>query len=294
MRRRQPHQQPAAIGVSYRDRLGGLHRAMTRRGGEVILSAGTLGSPQLLLLSGIGPSVHLSTLGIPVGIHHPDVGQYVYDNPRNGISIIPSVPLENSLIQVVGITPNGTFLEAASNIVTFRPRRRSPFLPTRTAFAYLTVASIIEKIAGPTSKGYIYLETANVVNSPRVRFNYFSTQEDLDRCVTGVRKVAEVLEGKSMEEFRMPVGWSLNNDRMDFQFVGAGLPANRSDDKLMEQFCRNTVSTIWHYHGGCVVGKVVDGDFRVTGVSGLRVVDSSTLTVSPGTNPQATLMMMGR
>jgi choline dehydrogenase-like flavoprotein len=62
----------------------------------------------------------------------------------------------------------------------------------------------------------------------------------------------------------------------------------------MAEFCRRTVSTIWHYHGGCVVGKVVDRDYHLIGVGALRVVDGSTLTVSPGTNPQATLMMLGR
>ncbi|XP_020243531.1 uncharacterized protein LOC109821784 [Asparagus officinalis] len=62
----------------------------------------------------------------------------------------------------------------------------------------------------------------------------------------------------------------------------------------MGEFGRRTVSTIWHYHCGCVVGRVVDREYRVTGVSELRLNDGSTFSVSPGTNPQATLMMMGR
>jgi choline dehydrogenase-like flavoprotein len=52
--------------------------------------------------------------------------------------------------------------------------------------------------------------------------------------------------------------------------------------------------TIWHYHGGCHVGAVVDDNYRVFGVQGLRVIDSSTFRYSPGTNPQATVMMLGR
>ena len=62
----------------------------------------------------------------------------------------------------------------------------------------------------------------------------------------------------------------------------------------MEAFCRSLVTTYRHYHGGCVVGKVVDGDFRVMGINSLRVVDGSTFNMSSGTNPQSTLIMLGR
>lgn len=72
------------------------------------------------------------------------------------------------------------------------------------------------------------------------------------------------------------------------------IPKHMNDTKNVEQFCRDTVITIWHYHGGCHVGKVVDRDYHVFGVDGLRVIDGSTLLKSPGTNPQATVMMMGR
>ncbi|XVF41502.1 hypothetical protein PTKIN_Ptkin01aG0284600 [Pterospermum kingtungense] len=50
---------------------------------------------------------------------------------------------------------------------------------------------------------------------------------------------------------------------------------------------------MWHYHGGCQVGKVVARDYKVLGVDGLRIIDGSTFSFSPGTNPQATLMMLG-
>ncbi|KAL0429900.1 UNVERIFIED_CONTAM: protein HOTHEAD [Sesamum radiatum] len=72
------------------------------------------------------------------------------------------------------------------------------------------------------------------------------------------------------------------------------IPKHTNDTKSLEQFCKDTVITIWHYHGGCHVGKVVGPDYRVLGVERLRVVDGSTFYDSPGTNPQATVMMMGR
>lgn len=93
-----------------------------------------------------------------------------------------------------------------------------------------------------------------------------------------------------MDEFKF-------QDRLggrSFRYVGAILPADQSNDRLMGEFCRRTVSTIWHYHGGCLVGKVVDRKFRVMGIGSLRVVDSSTFSISPGTNPQATVLMLGR
>lgn len=89
-----------AVGVVFLDRLGRRHHAMTRPGGEVLLCAGALGSPQLLLLSGVGPRAYLATWGIPVAVPNPDVGQYLYDNPRNGISILPPGSIDHSLIQV--------------------------------------------------------------------------------------------------------------------------------------------------------------------------------------------------
>lgn len=72
------------------------------------------------------------------------------------------------------------------------------------------------------------------------------------------------------------------------------IPRHTNDAKSLEQFCKDTVITIWHYHGGCHVGKVVNRDYKVLGVGRLRVIDGSTFTDSPGTNPQATVMMLGR
>ena len=69
---------------------------------------------------------------------------------------------------------------------------------------------------------------------------------------------------------------------------------NASTFESREQYCKDTVVTIWHYHGGCQVGRVVDHQYKVLGVDSLRVIDGSTFTESPGTNPQATLMMLGR
>ena len=87
-----------ASGVFFQDRSGKCHDAMVREHGVVVLSAGAIGSPQLLLLSGIGPRASLSNWVIPVAHDLPYVGRFFYGNPRNSISIVPPIPLEHSLI----------------------------------------------------------------------------------------------------------------------------------------------------------------------------------------------------
>ncbi|KAK1414201.1 hypothetical protein QVD17_29942 [Tagetes erecta] len=277
-----------AIGVVFWDTTGRYHHAMVKEQGEVILAAGAIGSPHLLLLSGIGPRSYLSSWGIPVINHSPFVGQFLYDNPRNGISFLSPTLLHHSLIQVVGITESGAYLEASS---TVRPvaRVHTNHRRSHSSTVYFSVASIMEKIIGPLSAGSLRLGSTEVTTNPIVRFNYFSNPVDLERCVNGTRKIGEMLRTQAMRRFRF---W--NHRRATFRFVGARLPVNQSSDEEMGAFCRRTVNTIWHYHGGCVVGRVVDADLKVIGVGSLRVVDGSTFSISPGTNPQATVLMLGR
>lgn len=159
----------------------------------------------------------------------------------------------------------------------------------------LQAGIILEKIMGPVSSGHLELVTLDAKDNPLVTFNYFKEPEDLERCVKGMEIVIKVAKSRAMARYRYPLvpAQALISTML-------ALPINLRPRHLvssmsLEQYCKDTVMSIWHYHGGCQVGKVVDQDYKVLGIDALRVVDSSTFTFdSPGTNPQATVMMLGR
>lgn len=107
-----------ANGVIFKDVFGVEHRARLNKNSknEIILSAGAIGSPQLLMLSGIGPSEQLEAHGIKVMVDQPLVGRGMADNPMNAIFVPSPRPVELSLIQVVGVTKFGSYIEAASGL----------------------------------------------------------------------------------------------------------------------------------------------------------------------------------
>lgn len=277
-------QKPVAYGVIFTDASGMRHKAYLKQEGlglmknEIVLSAGALGSPQLLMLSGVGPADHLRFLNITVVVDQPLVGQGMSDNPMNGIFVPSPSEVEVSLVQVVGITEFGNYIEAASG-------------GNSTVF---NGGIIFEKVIGPLSTGHLKLKTKNPNANPLVTFNYFKEPRDLQRCVNGVKTIEKVVASKAFSKFRF--------DSISFQtllnltssFPINLVPKTGNDSTSLEQFCRNTVTTIWHYHGGCQVGKVIDQDHKVLGVDSLKVIDGSTFIDSPGTNPQATTMMLGR
>lgn len=316
---------PRATGVIFKDEKGIQHRAFLSRNmrSEILLSSGAIGSPQLLLLSGIGPKADLKKFNIPMVLNNPFVGKGMADNPLNTIFIPTNGPVRQSLIQTVGITKMGVYIEASSGfgqssdsiqchhgilsaevgqlstippklrtqeaIQAYRKRKRD--LPHEV----FEGGFILEKIARPLSTGKISLINTNVDDNPSITFNYFSHPRDLQRCVNGIRVVEKIVNSNRFTKIsqckKETIEKLLN---MSVQANVNLIPKQTNDTKFLEQFCKDTVVTIWHYHGGCHVGKVVGPDHKVLGVQRLRVVDGSIFRDSPGTNPQATVMMMGR
>ncbi|XP_068314543.1 protein HOTHEAD-like [Pyrus communis] len=315
---------PQAYGVIYRDAHGIRHYAylkMNSKKNEIILSAGAIGSPQLLMLSGVGPAFHLRAHGIKVVADQPMVGQGMADNPMNLLLIPSPQPVEVSLVQVVGITKFESYIEGASGLTLpiplahrlsnhfkhflsqpeHHPFRASPKIMAWAADTVngivnktLRAGVILEKIMGPLSTGHLALRNTNPDDNPFVTFNYFKEPEDLRKCIEGMRTIIDVVNSKAYSKFRyknMPVE-ALINLMLTLPVNGRRKHTNATFS--LEQFCIDTVMTIWHYHGGCQVRRVVDKGYRVLGIDSLRVVDGSTFYRTPGTNPQATVMMLGR
>ncbi|KAL6537480.1 hypothetical protein OROMI_026014 [Orobanche minor] len=316
---------PKAIGVIFKDGNGMTHRATLseRPQSEIIVSCGAIGSPHLLLLSGIGPKTELEKFNISLVLENEFVGKGMADNPLNTIYVPTNGPIKQSLIQTVGITKLGVYIEASSGfgqssdsirwdhgitsaeigqLSTIPPSQRTHeaihhYRRTKSNLPHEAFMGgfILEKVAMPLSKGQITLQNTNIVDNPSITFNYFSHPSDVARCVDGIRIIEKIVRSKHFKNLTKID--KETNEKLLNMSVHANvnlLPKHTNDTKSLAQFCKDTVITIWHYHGGCHVGKVVDSDYKVLGVESLRVVDGSTFYDSPGTNPQATVMMMGR
>lgn len=232
--------------------------------GDVILAAGALGSPQLLLLSGIGPKEQLRRFNIPLVLDMKEVGQGMQDNPCIAV-LVDSKP-QNRLPdppQVVGITDDLKIIVEAS------------ILPLSSNASRVNVAAKIEL---PSSRGMLELNNTDPRLNPSVKFNYLASENDMEECVKMTKLLNRIARSKSIAFF-------LGESRQDKL-------TSMEDD--LRKFCKKNVRTIYHYHGGCRVGSVVDKHYKVYGVKGLRVLDGSTFSETPGTNPMATLLMLGR
>ncbi len=330
----------------------------------MIVSAGAMGSPHLLMWSGIGPAAQLNAFNISVVVDNPNVGQGMRDNPMNALGIPLTQSIEYSAIEVVGIPQTfGAFIETASmnaaNLVSLQVPTAliSPCNASAISLNFDTVtnfAALLQKVAGPVSSGELKLNGSDFTSPPSVRFNYYSNPEDLRSCVAGAycahdpstthhiaacslsngqvqgpprfltklllllllllllglltklllfllllllllllagtRTMLDVLYSRALA----PLVTDAICLPAVLEILYSLTPSGRDDDAEIASFCERTVRTIWHYHGGCVVGKVVDADYRVLGTQALRVIDGSTFVNSPGTNPQATVMMLGR
>lgn len=322
--RRRGRTQPKAHGIIFADANGVSKRAYLNRGSknEIIVSSGALGSPQLLMLSGVGPRRQLRAHNITMVLDQPMVGLGMSDNPMNAIFVPSPQPTEVSLIQVVGITHNGTYIESAcgenfaggartQDYGMFSPKigQLSTVPPKQRTQAALDKAIedmqslpqsafvggfILEKIMGPISTGHLELTSRSPNDNPRVTFNYFKDPRDLQRCVDGLKIIETVIESRAFSTFRFDSLSIVTLLNMTANSPVNLLPKHSNVSRSLEQFCKDTVMTIWHYHGGCQVARVVDRDYKVIGIDSLRVIDGSTFRNSPGTNPQATVMMLGR
>lgn len=274
---------------------------------EVIVAAGAVKSPQLLMLSGIGPADHLRSVGITPVVDLPGVGENLQDHPVAMVTYQSKRPcslaVATSPMSVCRylISKRGML---ASNVgecggfVRTRPGLDRPDLQFHFAPAYFIEHGFQTPpghgftfgptLVRPESRGWIRLRSSDPSSPPAIQPNYLQSSADLEVLVEGIQMARRIAGQTAMDEFRGAE-----------HLPGAG-------EQDLHAYVRRTLETLYHPVGTCKMGvdemAVVDPQLRVRGVEGLRVVDASIMpeVVTGNTNAptmaiaeKAAAMMLG-
>jgi choline dehydrogenase len=285
-------------GAAYRT--GGEEQVVTARR-EVVLCAGAVGSPQLLLLSGVGPRAQLEALGIAVVRDLPGVGENLLDHmwvpvahrctePITMVAATDEAQLQRFAAERMGLlTSNiaeaGGFvqLDGASDIPDLQFHFGALFYILHGAVAPEGHGfSLFPSLVQPRSVGRLELRSADPAAKPVIDPRYLSDEGDLAVLVEGVRIARTILRSSALDSFR--------GDE-----VVPG-DAVRSDDELAD-YVRAYAHTLFHPVGTCRMGvdagAVVDAELRVRGVDGLRVADASVMPTIVNANTNFPSIMIG-
>jgi choline dehydrogenase-like flavoprotein len=282
-----------AVGVEV-DQRNELREIRAER--EVILSAGTYQSPQILLLSGIGPAAELELAGIPP-VHELSVGRGLQDHPAawityrtNEPSLLTAEDPENlALLEAEGRGPlTSNFGEAGGFLRTSEgldaPDVQLHMIPI--LFPEAGSGEIVEDgwalsacVLRPSSSGSVKLRARIPTAKPRILHNYLTTEEDRATMIAGLRTCLEIAGQPALRS------------------VTSGpyaAPADEDDASLIAHIECNT-TTIYHPVGTCAMGAVVDSELRVLGLQSLRVIDASVMpTLIRGNTNAPTIMIAER
>jgi choline dehydrogenase-like flavoprotein len=279
-----------AVGVEV-DAGGQLSEIRAER--EVILSAGSYQSPQIMLLSGIGHAPDLELVGIPV-VHELPVGHGLQDHPSTWItyttseaSLLSAETEENlGLLQTEGRGPlTSNFAEAGGFLRTSDDLEAPdvqlhmiPILFPEAGAGEILVDgwALSACVLRPTSSGFVKLRSRIPTAKPRVLHNYLVSDEDRATMVAAVRRCLEIAGQPALAEI------STGN---------YGAPADDSDAAIIDHIVRNT-TTLYHPVGTCAMGSVVDSELRVLGLDGLRVIDASVMPTPVRGNTNAPTIMV--
>ena len=292
-----------AVGVEYRQ--GGALKQV-RAGREVLLSAGALLSPQLLMLSGVGPAAHLQQHGIPVLHDLPGVGQHLHDHP-DVVQVLDAPELKD----LFGLSLSG-MAQTLRGIIEWR-KHRTGMLTTNFAEAggfiksapeeaipdlqlHFVVGKLVDHgrktvlghgyschvcLLRPRSRGTLRLASADPQVMPLIDPAFLQDPDDVARLVRGFKVMRQLLQQPALARHGG---------------VESKASAGAQSDARIEQFVRNHADTIYHPVGTCRMGHdalaVVDARLRVHGIEGLRVVDASVMPSVVGGNTNAPVIMM--
>ena len=277
---------------------------------EVIVCAGAIQSPQLLMVSGIGDKTVLRAAGIDVVHDLPGVGQNLQDHVWSGASCLSRIPTGNSLLKPLNMGkallqyllfksgPLGNSpLEAnaflKSDPALERPDIQFHFVPLHrgndytcdmydlSTFPKIDGFSIMTILVRPESKGYISIRDKHMHTPPVIQPNFFSVAHDAEVSLIAIKKAMEVLEAPAFDPYRKG---------------GLYLPDRNFSDEALLAHIRKSLETLYHPVGTCRMGNdalaVVDDRLRVHGISGLRVADASIMPEVTSGNTNAPVIMI--
>jgi choline dehydrogenase len=267
-------------GVEYSDNGTSRQEKVNR---EVILCGGAINSPQIMLLSGIGPGDHLRRHGIPIVADLPGVGQNLQDHPVVGVAYECKRPITLAGAGKLGdllryalfgrgpltsnVAESGGFLKTKSNLP-------APDVQLHFAPAYYVDHgfknpeghgfTLGPALLAPESRGYVALRSRDPSDAPIIQLNFLESEEDMRALIEGVALTRRIIAATPFDVYR-------GNEFLP------GLQA-QSDQQIAEHI-RSTAEAIYHPVGTCKMGHdplaVVDSQLRVRQVEGLRVVDAS-------------------
>ena len=252
---------------------------------KVVLSAGALKSPHILMLSGIGPKDQLDEYGIDVLQNTPGVGANLRNHPISPISFrvkegIKLQPDASGVRIALRYTAKGS--DDSNDMMMTTSSLFSPFtgemLPDRIG----RISCVIELPAGA---GFVRLNSADPAVQPKFDYRYFSHPEDMRRMRDGIRLAVKMLETDAYK--------NVSDGRV------TPTEGILTDDDALDLWIRQTVGSARHVSGTCKIGPdsdpmaVVDQQCRVKGLQGLWIADSSVMPQVPRANANATAIMIG-
>lgn len=290
-----------ATGVRFRQ--GGEEKLVGARG-EVIVSAGSVCSPAVLMRSGIGPVAHLKGLGIEVRADRPEVGRNLQEHASFHSTFQVTTRTYNQMMRPATLAREFLRYVITSNgLMTIVPVEAMAYLRSRPDLArpdvklsfglmcydmakrrphHLPGVTVYCNVAKPKSRGEIRLRSADASDKPVIDHRLIGHPDDMAALISGARQVQEIFRTPALS--RVTVG----------RFTPDPLPR---DDAEWERRIRNESGIGYHPVGTCRMGgdaaSVVDPRLRVRGIAGLRVADASIMPVMPAANTNAPAIMVG-